>query len=224
MRSDTHTIYNAHPLFKCLSSQTAFAFNRQTCDQKHLNHFTRRLIVSGEKKKGKITFNWISPAFTGHFVQQSPLCSRCLGDKAHYVIVVHCVLTVGPAPDCWEWISWAPRPYFKAWSSKVKRQDLIIHTTYVDNRFLCLITPCIIRPRPPIVRCLLFKWQNEATQKVWEGRGGYGYWKIGNIFHLLFLIPPLKIVLKYLYEMRGLFFPREDTVFVCPRVGYSEYI
>lgn len=102
--------------------------------------------IDREWKKKKITFNWISPAFTGHFVQQSSLCSLCLGDKAHYIIVVHCVLTVGPLPGCWEWISWAHCPYSKAWLFKVKRPDLITHTTYVDYGFLCSITLHIINP------------------------------------------------------------------------------
>lgn len=137
-----HYVYAVHPLFKCLSLKLLFQSIGSERNQKPLNHFTRRLIAS--EKKGKITFNWISPAFTGHFVQQYSLCSLCLGDKAHYIIVVHCVLTVGPLPDCWEWISWAHCPYSKARLFKVKRPDLITQRTYVDYRFLYSIALHII--------------------------------------------------------------------------------
>lgn len=165
------------------------------CDQKHRNNFTRRVIANGEKKGvEKITFNWISPAFTGHFVQQSSLCSLCLGDKAHYIIVVHCVLTVGPLPVCWEWISWAHCPFCKAWAFKVKRPHLITHTTYVDYRFLCTLRLHIINFLSIVRYPLLSKLQrgfkkhfnNKARKykKNRKGRGGYGYWKIAAIFHL----------------------------------------
>lgn len=151
-----------------------------------------------KKKKEKITFNWISPAFTGHFVQQSFLCSLCLGDKAHYIIVVHCVLTVGPLPDCWEWITSAHCPHSKARLFKVKRPDLITRTTYVGNIFLCSVTlhiinfPCIVRyPLLSIqeISEKVFRQRRKEIQKKEKREKSYGYWKIADIFHLLFLIP-----------------------------------
>lgn len=79
-------------------------------------------------KKEKIAFYWTSTAFTGHFAQQSSPCSLSPAGKTHYINVVYCVLTVGPLPDCYKWISWAHCPCCKAGLLKVKRPDLITHT------------------------------------------------------------------------------------------------
>lgn len=58
----------------------------------------------------------------------NPLCVP--GDKDHYIIGVQCVLSVGIASGCWEWISWAPYLYSKAILFKVK-----CPTTHVGHRF-----------------------------------------------------------------------------------------
>lgn len=125
--------------------------------------------IDGGGKKEKITFNKISPAFTGHSVQQSSLCSLRLGDKDHYIIGVHCVLSVGPLPGCWEWISWALCPYSKATLFKVKSPNLITPTTYVGHRFPHSITSAIKIPFKAwdyLPRTQRFS-KNEARKTQW---------------------------------------------------------
>lgn len=140
--------------------ETAFSVNEEGHNQKHLNHFARRPIAN--KRLHLIEYHSQLQAI----LFNSPLCSLCLWDKAHYIIVVHCVLSVGPLPSCWEWISWAHCPHSTV--SLLKDQTLITFTTYVDYWCLCLITSHLIKC-PSNVRQLLFN-RNRFFKKYFRNK------------------------------------------------------